>query len=60
VRQKINPATPEELLEIIDYYLVRLHLNMESFALLEKFFKENVNIYCKRLFVEFESLIKQN
>ena len=47
----MNPATPEELLEIIDYYIVRLHLNMESFSLLENFFKQNSNIYCKRLFV---------
>ena len=31
IRQKIGPATPEEMLEIIDYYLVRIHLTMESF-----------------------------
>ncbi len=34
IKQRMNPATPEELLEIIDYYLIRLHLNMESFTLL--------------------------
>jgi hypothetical protein len=60
IKQKMNPATPEELLEIIDYYIIRLHLNMESFSLLENFFKQNSNIYCKRLFVEFEGLIKSN
>lgn len=53
IKQKLNPATPEELLELIDFYLIRLHLNMESFSLLEKFFKENSNVYCKRLFMEF-------
>lgn len=51
IKQKMNPATPEELIEIIDYYLIRLHLNMESFALLEKFFHLTQTIYCKRLFL---------
>jgi|JI6StandDraft_1071083.scaffolds.fasta_scaffold346084_1 hypothetical protein len=53
IRQKIVPATPEELLEVIDFYLVKLHLNMESFTLLDKFFRDNQTIYCKRLFEQF-------
>lgn len=28
VKQKLAPATPEELLEVIDFYLIKLHLNM--------------------------------
>jgi hypothetical protein len=34
IKQKISPATPEELLEIIDFYIIRLLLNLESFATL--------------------------
>ena len=53
IKQKLNPATPEELLEIIDFFLISLLLNSESYVLLEKFFKDNQLIYCKRLFVVF-------
>jgi hypothetical protein len=50
IKQKLNPATPEELLEIIDFFLIRWHLDMNMFVPLENFFSNNPSIYCKKLF----------
>jgi hypothetical protein len=50
IKQKLNPATPEELLEIIDFCLIKWHLDMNMFVQLENFFSNNSSIYCKKIF----------
>lgn len=60
VKQKLAPANPEELLEIIDFYTIRWFLDMGMFAPLEAFFAANPAIYCRRLYSEFEGIIRSN
>ncbi len=50
IRPKLPAATPEELLEIIDFSLIKWFLEMGMFKQLEDFFLINQTIFCKRLF----------
>lgn len=60
VKPKLNPASPEQMLEIIDFSLIRWFLDMGMYRHLEDFFQANPIIFCKRLFGEFESQIRNN
>lgn len=57
---KLPAATLEEILETIDYALIKWYFENNDYKSLEEFLKNNVKIYCKGLFEEFETEFKSN
>ncbi len=60
IKPRLQDATVENLLEVIDFTLIRWFLDMSYFRQLEEFFLNNPIIFCKNLFEEIQNSIKNN
>ena len=52
--------TSEELLEIIDFTLIKWYFEMGMLRQLEDFLLANPSLYCQKYFSEFEDNIRKN
>jgi hypothetical protein len=50
IKPRLQDATVENLLEVIDFTLIKWFLDMSYFRQLEEFFLNNPIIFCKNLF----------
>lgn len=52
---KFQDATLEEILEMVDYALIKYYLELGLYKNLEEFLSNSLRIYCTSLYSDFES-----
>ena len=60
IKGSLASVTSEELLEIIDFTLIKWYFEMGMLRQLEDFLLANPSLYCQKYFSEFEDNIRKN